>query len=91
MEFFFNVNCAAPFLYLMTQIDEGEIHATINKKDGMVNFHDNPEKYDNPTLLRRLEDEVRKMSCKWTSLFVTELKSNQNLFFCLFSSIRDTY
>ncbi|XP_072021540.1 COP9 signalosome complex subunit 3-like isoform X2 [Amphiura filiformis] len=47
-------------LYVLSMIDEGEIHATINKKDGMVSFHDNPEKYDNPSLLRQLEDEMRK-------------------------------
>jgi hypothetical protein len=41
------------------QIEDGEIFATINQKDGMVIFHDDPEKYNSPAMLRRLEEEVR--------------------------------
>lgn len=40
------------------QIEEGEIFATINQKDGMVIFHDDPEKYNSPNMLKKLEDEV---------------------------------
>uniref|UniRef100_A0A915IG28 COP9 signalosome complex subunit 3 n=1 Tax=Romanomermis culicivorax TaxID=13658 RepID=A0A915IG28_ROMCU len=34
--------------YLITMIEDGEIYAEINKRDGMVNFRDNPEKFDTP-------------------------------------------
>ena len=40
------------------QIEEGEIHASINQKDGMVSFHSNPEKYNDPKMLKKLDDEV---------------------------------
>lgn len=45
-------------LLLNFKIEDGEIFATINQKDGMVIFHDDPEKYNSPNMLCRLEDEV---------------------------------
>ncbi|XP_046404597.1 COP9 signalosome complex subunit 3 [Ischnura elegans] len=44
--------------YILNMIEDGEIFATINQKDGMVIFHDDPEKYNSPTMLRRLEEEM---------------------------------
>lgn len=41
------------------QIEDGEIYASINQKDGMVSFHDNPEKYNNPAMLHKIDQEVR--------------------------------
>lgn len=41
------------------QIEDGEIYASINQKDGMVCFHDNPEKYNNPAMLHKIDQEVR--------------------------------
>ena len=43
---------------LLIQIEDGEIFATINQKDGMVSFHDNPEKYNNVAMLIHLDQEV---------------------------------
>ena len=40
------------------QIEDGEIYATINQKDGMVRFHDNPEMYNNVAMLMKLDTEV---------------------------------
>ena len=40
------------------KIADGEIFATINQRDGMVRFHDNPEKYDSAGMLKRLDQEV---------------------------------
>lgn len=40
------------------QIDDGEIHASINQRDGMVVFLDNPEKYNSPTMMAHLDKEV---------------------------------
>lgn len=40
------------------QIEDGEIYASINQKDGMVCFHDNPEKYNNPAMLHKIDQEV---------------------------------
>ncbi|XP_049809791.1 COP9 signalosome complex subunit 3 [Schistocerca nitens] len=44
--------------YILNMIEDGDIFATINQKDGMVIFHDDPEKYNSPTMLRRLEEEM---------------------------------
>ncbi len=41
-----------------SQIEDGEIYANINQKDGMVCFHDNPEKYNNPAMLHKIDQEV---------------------------------
>jgi COP9 signalosome complex subunit 3 len=46
--------------YVLHMIEDGEIFATINQKDGMVSFHDNPEKYNNADMLRRLDEEMKK-------------------------------
>ena len=37
--------------YILHMIEDGEIYANINQKDGMVIFKDNPEKYNNVTML----------------------------------------
>jgi len=44
--------------YILNMIEDGEIFATINQKDGMVIFHDDPEKYDSPEMLAKLEKEM---------------------------------
>uniref|UniRef100_A0A8C5HEE3 COP9 signalosome complex subunit 3 n=1 Tax=Gouania willdenowi TaxID=441366 RepID=A0A8C5HEE3_GOUWI len=43
-----------------SQIEDGEIYASINQKDGMVCFHDNPEKYNNPAMLHKIDQEMLK-------------------------------
>ena len=45
------------------QIEDGEIFATINQRDGMVSFHDNPEKYNNAAMLLQLDLEVQWSVC----------------------------
>jgi len=46
--------------YVLHMIEDGEIYATINQKDGMVSFHDNPEKYNNVAMLIHLDHEIQK-------------------------------
>ncbi|XP_072168600.1 COP9 signalosome complex subunit 3-like [Diadema setosum] len=46
--------------YVRNMIEDGEIHATISKQNGMVHFHDNPEKYDNPAVLRHMEQQMQQ-------------------------------
>ncbi|XP_041062492.1 COP9 signalosome complex subunit 3 isoform X3 [Cetorhinus maximus] len=46
--------------YVLHMIDDGEIYASINQKDGMVSFHDNPEKYNNPAMLLNIDHEMQK-------------------------------
>ncbi|CAB3987471.1 COP9 signalosome complex subunit 3 [Paramuricea clavata] len=45
--------------YVLQMIEDGEIYASINQKDGMVSFHNNPEKYNDPRMLKRLDDQIR--------------------------------
>lgn len=45
--------------YILNMIEDGEIFATINQKDGMVVFHDDPEKYNSPQMLAKLEKEMQ--------------------------------
>jgi len=45
--------------YVLHMIEDGEIFATINQKDGMVRFHDNPEKYNSPNMLLELDKEMQ--------------------------------
>uniref|UniRef100_A0A672KUS4 COP9 signalosome complex subunit 3 n=1 Tax=Sinocyclocheilus grahami TaxID=75366 RepID=A0A672KUS4_SINGR len=46
--------------YVLYMIEDGEIYANINQKDGMVCFHDNPEKYNNPAMLHKIDQEMLK-------------------------------
>uniref|UniRef100_A0A8C2CCL1 COP9 signalosome subunit 3 n=1 Tax=Cyprinus carpio TaxID=7962 RepID=A0A8C2CCL1_CYPCA len=51
--------CSNPSPFV-SQIEDGEIYASINQKDGMVCFHDNPEKYNNPAMLHKIDQEMLK-------------------------------
>ncbi|CAH0628896.1 unnamed protein product [Chrysodeixis includens] len=44
--------------YILNMIEEGEIYAMINQKDGMVVFLDSPEKYASPETLCVLEQQM---------------------------------
>ena len=40
------------------QIDKGEIHATIDQANGMVVFHDNPEKFCTDAMAVEIDQQV---------------------------------
>jgi len=40
------------------QIESNEIFATIDHSNGMVSFHDNPEKYNGPLMADYIDEEV---------------------------------
>lgn len=44
--------------YIVDMIKSDEIFATINIKDGMVIFHEDPEKYNNPKVLEEIEQKI---------------------------------
>ncbi|KAL5018335.1 hypothetical protein ScPMuIL_004057 [Solemya velum] len=46
--------------YVLHMIEDGEIFATINQKDGMVRFMDRPEKYSSATMLLQMDQEMQK-------------------------------
>ncbi|KAB7503572.1 COP9 signalosome complex subunit 3 [Armadillidium nasatum] len=45
--------------YILHMIEDGEIHASINQKDGMVVFLDNPEKYNSPDMFGNLDKNLQ--------------------------------
>lgn len=45
-------------IYMLNMIKDRDIFATINQKDGMVSFHDNPEKYNNPQIMESLTQKM---------------------------------
>jgi COP9 signalosome complex subunit 3 len=44
--------------YILSMIQDGEIYAKINQKDGMVVFLDNKEKYDSPKMMQKIENQI---------------------------------
>jgi COP9 signalosome complex subunit 3 len=48
-------------LSLEFQIKSGEIFASINQKDGMVVFKDDPEKYNSPTMFLNVQDDINRV------------------------------
>jgi len=46
--------------HILDMIEDGEIFASIDQRDGMVVFLDNPEKYNSPVMYRQIEDDMRK-------------------------------
>lgn len=48
--------------YILNMIDDGEIFATINQKDGMVVFEDSSESFDTVTVFRSLQSDISKAS-----------------------------
>lgn len=47
--------------YILNMIKSGEIFASINQKDGMVVFKDDPEKYDSPDMFLKLQDDMARV------------------------------
>ncbi|XP_003744070.1 COP9 signalosome complex subunit 3 [Galendromus occidentalis] len=46
--------------HLVNMIEDGEIYATINQRDGMVLFKDSPNKFDDPDCFLELEQKMRR-------------------------------
>ncbi|KAG9508932.1 COP9 signalosome complex subunit 3, partial [Fragariocoptes setiger] len=44
--------------YIFQMIEEGEIFASINQKDGMVVFLDNPEKFNSASVFRQMQQDM---------------------------------
>jgi len=44
--------------YILSMINEAEIYAKINQRDGMVVFLDNKEKYDSPRMMQKIEKQI---------------------------------
>lgn len=46
--------------YILHMIEDKQIYATINQKDGMVIFRDEPDKYGGPEVLKGLETQLQQ-------------------------------
>lgn len=47
--------------YILDMIKSGEIFASINQKDGMVVFRDNPEKYNTPEMFSNIQNDITQV------------------------------
>ncbi|CRL02159.1 CLUMA_CG015097, isoform A [Clunio marinus] len=47
--------------YILNMIKSGEIFATINQKDGMVVFKDDPEKYNTPAMYLKIQEDMNNV------------------------------
>lgn len=46
---------------IFVQIHSGEIFASINQKDGMVVFKDDPQKYNTPEMFLKIQGDITKV------------------------------
>lgn len=44
----------------LTQIEDGEIHATLDQADGMVSFTENPQNFDSLATVRYLDTQLKE-------------------------------
>ena len=51
------------------QIQDGEIYAKINQRDGMVVFLDNKEKYDSAKMMQKIENQVNATFLQFSFVF----------------------
>lgn len=47
--------------YILDMIKSGEIFASINQKDGMVVFKDDPEKYNTPEMFQSIQEDITQV------------------------------
>lgn len=47
--------------YILDMIKSGEIFASINQKDGMVVFKDDPEKYNTPEMFLNIQNDIKQV------------------------------
>jgi len=47
---------------VLRMIEDEEVYATINQRDGMVSFAENPEHYDSNAMLSHLDSQVRSVT-----------------------------
>ncbi|PIA33675.1 hypothetical protein AQUCO_04000025v1 [Aquilegia coerulea] len=48
-------------MHVLQMIQDGEIFATINQKDGMVNFHEDPEQYKSCKMIEHIDSSIQRV------------------------------
>ncbi|XP_022683564.1 COP9 signalosome complex subunit 3 isoform X3 [Setaria italica] len=49
-------------MHVLRMIEDGEIHATINQKDGMVSFHEDPEQYKSVEMVEHIDTSIQRLT-----------------------------
>ncbi|EES13281.1 hypothetical protein BDA96_07G023800 [Sorghum bicolor] len=49
-------------MHVLRMIEDGEIHATINQKDGMVSFHEDPEQYKSVEMVEHIDSSIQRLT-----------------------------
>ncbi|XP_072990884.1 COP9 signalosome complex subunit 3 [Typha latifolia] len=48
-------------MHVLRMIQDGEIYATINQKDGMVSFHEDPEQYKSCEMIEHIDTSIQRL------------------------------
>ncbi|KAF5194458.1 Cop9 signalosome complex subunit [Thalictrum thalictroides] len=48
-------------MHVLQMIQDGEIFASINQKDGMVNFHEDPEQYKSCNIIEHIDSSIQRI------------------------------
>ncbi|AQK51013.1 COP9 signalosome complex subunit 3 [Zea mays] len=49
-------------MHVLRMIEDGEIHASINQKDGMVSFHEDPEQYKSVEMVEHIDTSIHRLT-----------------------------
>jgi len=48
------------YYFLIRKIQDGQVYATINQKDGMIEFHENPDQFNDNKTLEYLDTQLQQ-------------------------------
>ncbi|KAG6756199.1 hypothetical protein POTOM_039624 [Populus tomentosa] len=77
-----NVQLSSPKeaeMHVLQMIEDGEIYATINQKDGMVRFLEDPEQYKNCEMIEHIDSSIQRtgtLSGLLYTLHVSQIHTN---------------
>ncbi|KAK4757102.1 hypothetical protein SAY87_007229 [Trapa incisa] len=55
-------------IHILQMIQDGEIFASINQKDGMVSFLEDPEQYKSNDMIEHIDSSIQRMMALWKKL-----------------------
>ncbi|KAM0068354.1 putative proteasome component (PCI) domain, winged helix-like DNA-binding domain superfamily [Helianthus debilis subsp. tardiflorus] len=55
-------------MHVLQMIEDGEIYAAINQKDGMVRFLEDPEQYKTCEMIERIDSSIQRYNIRTDSL-----------------------
>lgn len=51
------------YVFMSSKIQDGEIYAIINQKDGMVRFLEDPEQYKTCEMIEHIDSSIQRYTC----------------------------